>query len=89
MTSHPLQSFREGRFSAAPVQRDGKKRHMIEKQRWPQVFGLTHGELLMEQHVDGQREAGIVKCWLLMYCIWVLGGHFDQEARSSVSGLRN
>lgn len=25
MTSHPLQSFREGRFSAAPMQRDGKK----------------------------------------------------------------
>lgn len=67
LTSHPLQSFTEGRFSAAPMQRDGKNRHMIARQRWPQVSGSTHGELLMEKHVDGQREADIVKCWLLMY----------------------
>ena len=67
MTSHPLQSFREERFSAAPMQRDGKNQHMIERQRWPQVSSLTHGEMLMKKHVDGQREAGLVNCWQLMH----------------------
>lgn len=67
MTSHPLQSFREGRFSAARTQRDGKNRHMIERQRWPLVSGLTHGEILMEKHGDGQKGAGAVKCSFLMY----------------------
>lgn len=67
MTSHPLESFGERRFSAAAMHCDGKNRHMIEKQKWPRVSGLTHGEILMEKHVDGQREAGVVKYWLLMY----------------------
>lgn len=46
-TSHSLQSFREERFSAALMQCDGKKkRHVIEKQRWPRA-SLMHTDIIL------------------------------------------
>lgn len=46
-----------------------KNQHMIERQRWPRVSSLTHGEILMEKHVDGQREA----CYSEMLAVNVYG----------------